>query len=124
MLHALLVAAGGALGALARYGVSLGMTRAAGPAFPWGTLLVNVAGCLVMGGLIPFLTGEGARLGERARLFLGVGVLGGFTTFSAFGLETWGLVARGRAGLAAVYVAASVVLGLGAVWLGRWIMIK
>jgi len=98
------------------------MARAVGAAFPWGTLLVNVLGCLVMGGLIPFFVGESPRLGERARLFLGVGILGGFTTFSAFGLETWSLISRGRSGLAAAYVATSVVLGLAAVWAGRGIM--
>ena len=110
----LLVAAGGALGSVARYAVSLLAVRwAAG--FPAGTLAVNLAGCLAIGAL-------GAALpatSEGTRLFLLTGVLGGFTTFSAFGLETQILATSGRGGLAALYVAVSVGAGLGAVWLGR-----
>ena len=84
MMNLLLVATGGALGAVARYGVGIGAARLLGLAFPWGTLLVNVVGGLAMGLLA-------ARVGpeqETLRLALGVGVLGGFTTLSAFSLET------------------------------------
>jgi fluoride exporter len=113
MMQALLVAAGGAVGALARYGVTLAAARWFGAGFPWGTLVVNVAGGLAMGLLI-------ARVGpdqEALRLALGVGVLGGFTTFSAFSLETVRLMEH-QPGLAMLYVAASVILSVGACWAG------
>jgi CrcB protein len=113
MMNLLLVALGGAIGASARYGVGIGVARLFGLAFPWGTLLVNVAGGLAMGVLA-------ARVGpeqEALRLALGVGVLGGFTTFSAFSLETVRLMEH-QPGLAMLYVAASVLLSVGACWLG------
>ncbi|OQW62008.1 MAG: camphor resistance protein CrcB [Proteobacteria bacterium HN_bin10] len=112
-MQVLWVALGGALGALARYGVSVGAERWLGLAFPWGTLIVNAAGGLAMGLLA-------ARVGpeqEALRLALGVGVLGGFTTFSAFSLETVRLMEH-QFGLAALYAVASVVLSVGACWLG------
>lgn len=113
MMQVLLVAAGGAVGAVARYGLGLGAARLFGLAFPWGTLIVNVIGCLAMGLLA-------ARLGpeqESARLVLAVGFLGGFTTFSAFSLETVRLMQH-QPGWAAAYVLASVALCLGACWAG------
>lgn len=116
MVNVLLVGLGGLLGSVSRYGVAVLGSRA-GTSFPWGTLAVNLAGGLAVGALVPFLDG----LGERWRLLVVTGFLGGFTTFSAFGLESHALVARGQTGLAALYVAATVLLGLGAVWLGRGI---
>ncbi|MEZ5958047.1 MAG: fluoride efflux transporter CrcB [Hyphomonadaceae bacterium] len=113
MMNVLLVAVGGALGAVARYGVGLGAARWLGLAFPWGTLAVNIVGGFAMGWLA-------ARVGpeqEALRLALGVGVLGGFTTFSAFSLETVRLMEH-QPGLAALYAAASVVVSVGACWLG------
>jgi fluoride exporter len=113
MMQVLLVALGGALGAAARFGVSLGVARWLGTAFPWGTLIINVAGGLAMGVLA-------ARVGpdqQNLHLALGVGVLGGFTTFSAFSLETVRLMEH-QPGLAALYAAASVVLSVGACWIG------
>ncbi len=113
MMNLLLVAVGGALGAVARYGVGVGAARWLGLAFPWGTLAVNVLGGFAMGWLA-------ARVGpeqEALRLALGVGVLGGFTTFSAFSLETVRLMEH-QPGLAALYAAASVVLSVGACWIG------
>jgi CrcB protein len=113
MMNLLLVAVGGALGAVARYGVGFGAARWLGLAFPWGTLVVNVLGGFAMGWLA-------ARVGpeqEALRLALGVGVLGGFTTFSAFSLETVRLMEH-QPGLAALYAAASVVLSVGACWIG------
>jgi CrcB protein len=113
MLNVLMVALGGAVGAVARYGVSVGAARWFGLAFPWGTLIVNVVGGLAMGLLA-------ARFGpeqEAVRLALGVGVLGGFTTFSAFSLETVRLMEH-QPGLAMLYVAASVILSVGACWAG------
>lgn len=99
---------GGALGAGARYLVGGAFLRLAGPGFPWGTLAVNLIGGLLMGVLVGVLARASAG-GEQARLVLGVGVLGGFTTFSAFGLETWLMIERGQGGIAFAYVAASVV---------------
>lgn len=116
MMNLLLVAVGGAVGAVARYGVGIGAARWLGLAFPWGTLAVNVIGGFAMGWLA-------ARVGpeqEALRLALGVGVLGGFTTFSAFSLETVRLMEH-QPGLAALYAAASVVLSVGACWLGLYL---
>ncbi len=113
MMHVLLVALGGAVGSLARYGVGVAVARAFGLAFPWGTLIVNVAGGIAMGVLAARVGPEDVQL----RLLLGVGVLGGFTTFSAFSLETVRLMEH-QPGLAALYVAASLVLSVGACWAG------
>jgi len=113
MMQVLLVALGGAVGAVARYGVGLGAARWLNAGYPWGTLVVNVVGGLAMGVLI-------ARVGpeqENLRLALGVGFLGGFTTFSAFSLETVRLMEH-QPGLAALYVLASVALCVGACWAG------
>jgi fluoride exporter len=99
---------GGALGAGARYLVSSALLRAVGPGFPWGTLAVNLIGGLLMGVLVGALA-RTSNGGEQARLLLGVGVLGGFTTFSAFGLETWLMIERGQMGIGFAYVAASVI---------------
>ena len=108
LLKLLLAGAGGFIGAASRYGLSLVIPS------PWVTLGINVVGCLLIGFLHPLVKDREALL-----VFLIPGVLGGFTTFSAFGHETHELVRRGTPGLAALYVAASVGLGLGAVWLAR-----
>ena len=102
---------GGALGAGARYLVGLVL------ASPWATLAVNLVGGLAMGLLI----GSLARDSESWRLFAGVGVLGGFTTFSAFGLESWGMIERGAYPIAALYITASVVGAVLLTGLGLWI---
>jgi len=115
MPHLLWVAVGGALGACARYAAALALHRP-GVSLPWATLAVNVAGCLLAGALLGW--GERHSLAAPARLFLVTGLLGGFTTFSAFGVETLALWREGRAGLAALNVAANLVLGLGAAALG------
>ena len=87
--------------------------------FPWGTLLVNVAGSFAIGLLAALVTADGRpALGSDARAFLMVGVLGGFTTFSSFSLETLTLARTGALGAAAANVALSLVLCLGGVWLG------
>jgi CrcB protein len=107
MIHLLLVALGGAIGAGARHIVNLSAMRAFGLGFPVGTLFVNVVGSFAMGlaaGYFAF-RGEG---GMALRLFLMTGILGGFTTFSAFSLETVLLFERGQVGLAALYVVGSV----------------
>lgn len=89
MTRFLIVAAGGALGSMARYGVGVLAGRLMGPsAWPWGTLSVNIIGGLLMGALTGWLAFRGGAQAESLRLFTAVGVLGGFTTFSAFSLET------------------------------------
>jgi CrcB protein len=110
LAQTLLVALGGALGSSARFLLSAGLLRLLGSAFPWGTLAVNVLGCFAAGWAAGRVDPHSAW-----RAFLIPGVLGGFTTFSAFGLETR---AMGMSGLATAYVAFSLGLGLGAVWLG------
>ena len=112
-MNTLLVMLGGAIGAAARYHLGGATLRAFGPAFPWDTLIANVSGGLLMGVLM-------ARVGDNTawRLFLGVGVLGGFTTFSAFSFETIALVERGAAPTAIAYILASVLGALVALWAG------
>jgi CrcB protein len=114
----ILVAIGGATGAVARYGVGVQAGRWLGPGLPYGTLIANVAGGLLMGVLVGWLAHRGGADQERWRLLLGVGVLGGFTTFSAFSLETASMIQRRDLGLAAAYVALSVVLSVGALFAG------
>ncbi len=98
----LMVAAGGGLGALLRYGVLLALPP--GEAWPWATVVVNVCGCLVMGALVMVLTVHRAEHGAL-RLFLGTGLLGGFTTVSTYAADTHGLLAdSARPGLAAAYL--------------------
>ncbi|WP_072379921.1 fluoride efflux transporter CrcB [Novosphingobium sp. NDB2Meth1] len=121
----LAVAAGGALGAWLRYQTGRLYLAAIGPvaasAFPWATLTVNVLGSAAMGLLAGWLARHGSE-GEQWRLLLGVGVLGGYTTFSSFALEFALFVERGQLGLAAAYVAASLVAGFAALFAGLWLM--
>lgn len=110
------VAAGGAFGSVARYiSVSL-IGRWAGTGFPWGTLFVNIAGSFVMGVLVE-LTARKLTIQEPLRVFLFVGMLGGFTTFSTFSLDLISLIQR-NLGLAFLYGAASVILGLAGLFAG------
>lgn len=112
----LLAALGGAVGALARWGVTLALPRTSGD-WPWATLVVNLAGCLLLGVLLGVL--EELRPDDvRLRALLGTGVLGGFTTFSAFAVEVADLVGAGSVLVAAGYVVASVAGGVLAVGLG------
>lgn len=110
----LLVGLGGALGAMARYGAGLAAVRLGAGDFPWATLFVNVAGGLAMGVLAGTLGAED----HGARQLLGVGVLGGFTTFSAFSIETVRLIEGGQADVALGYALASVLLSISACWIG------
>lgn len=116
MIHTLLsVALGGALGSSARYLVNVAAMRLVGAGFPWATLTVNVLGSFLMGVLIvTFANKDLTRLAP----FLMTGVLGGFTTFSAFSLDAVSLWQRGEVLTAAVYVAGSVVLSLAALLAG------
>lgn len=110
------VALGGAIGSLGRWGVGLALPHPVG-AWPWSTLLVNLTGCLLIGALVARLA-VAASPHPLTRPFLGVGLLGGWTTFSAFSVELLELANAGRPLLAAGYVALSVVAGVAAVGLG------
>ena len=107
----------GALGAVARYGTSIALLRWAGPAFPWGTLAVNIVGCFLLGLLNQTLVGEHAP-SAQARAVLGAGFLGAFTTFSTFGVETYRALEAGQWRLAIANVACNLIGGLLAVALG------
>lgn len=113
----LLATIGGGLGAGARYLLQSGMVRWLGPGFPWWTLAINVAGCLLMGIAVEVIM---RRLGgsPEARAFIMTGILGGFTTFSAFSLDVADLLANRATFAAAGYVAASVLLSIGALYAG------
>ncbi|NLS26065.1 putative fluoride ion transporter CrcB [Sphingomonas sp. S2M10] len=117
MPNLFLVMLGGAIGSAARYGVGRAGVALLGPAFPWGTLAVNVVGGLLMGLLGASLLRFGPNA-EQARLLLGVGLLGGFTTFSSFSLETFAMIERGEVLTALAYVLASVIGAIGAVAIG------
>ena len=123
MPMALAIALGGAVGALSRHYMAAAIARAFGLGFPYGTLTVNVFGCFLMGLLVEALALR-FSITPEARGFLAVGLLGGFTTFSAFSLEVALLYERGQLLLAAVYVVASVVLSVAALFgglaVGRW----
>lgn len=118
MTQLLLVAMGGAAGAAARYGVGVLTGRWLGHGWPWATLGVNLLGGLLMGLLVGWLAHRGGADQERLRLLLGVGVLGGFTTFSAFSLEVALMVERREWTSAGLYVSASVVLSVAALFAG------
>jgi CrcB protein len=111
------IALGGALGSVGRFLFAGWVGRVLGVNFPWGTLAVNVVGGLVMG-LLVGLMAQAWSVSPAIRAFLTVGVLGGFTTFSAFSLETVLLFQRGDTLAALGYIASSVVLSVGAVWCG------
>ena len=119
MLTLLWIAAGGALGTLARFGINQAIIGRTGELSPWGTLVINVTGSFVIG-LFAALTGPGGRVvaSPDLRLFVLVGVCGGFTTFSSFSLQTLALFEAGEPLRAGANVVASVVLCLVAVWLG------
>lgn len=123
MTRLLLVAFGGAIGATARYGLGVLAARLApGAAWPWGTFVANALGGLAMGLLIGWLALKAGAHQESIRLFAAVGVLGGFTTFSAFSLETALMIERRDHALAAGYVAASVIVCVGALFAGLMLM--
>jgi CrcB protein len=109
------VALGGAIGATARYLTNVGVMRFVGPGFPWGTAIVNVVGSFLMGALVVILM---ERFGNRLAPFLMTGLLGGFTTFSAFSLDAVTLWERGQTATAGLYVIGSVVLSISALVAG------
>lgn len=123
MINILLVAVGGAFGAVVRFLVSGWVLKAAGPAYPVGTFAINVVGSLLMGVLAGWLAFR-VDGGAMWRAFLGTGVLGGFTTFSAFSLETAVLIEKRDFTAAATYSIGSVVVGLIALFIGLWLSRK
>lgn len=120
MLHLLLVAVGGAIGASLRHLTSLAALRLIGPGFPWATVAVNIVGSFAMGVFVETLV---RRVGmpNELRLFVATGILGGFTTFSAFSLDFAVMWERGAMGSALAYALGSVVLSIIALFLGLWL---
>jgi len=108
------VALGGAIGSAARHLSNVSAMRLFGPGFPVATLCVNILGCFLMGVLVVVL----AQKGVRAAPFVMTGILGGFTTFSAFALDSFTLYERGQVALAGAYLAGSVILSIGALVAG------
>jgi fluoride exporter len=117
MNHLFLVMLGGAIGAGARHLTGRAAVALWGPGFPWGTLIVNIAGGMLMGLLAGWLAAR-ASGDEALRYLLGVGVLGGYTTFSAFSLETATMLQRGDHGVALLYILASVAGSILALFAG------
>ncbi len=117
MTTLLAIMTGGAIGAALRYGVTVACTRILGDAFPYGTLAVNLIGCFVIGLVGVMLLGPW-KLHEAARLGLIIGVLGGFTTFSAYGWDVVALLEQRQVGRAFLYVTLSNGLGVLGVWAG------
>jgi len=113
----LLVALGGGIGAAMRFGTGLWAARVLGTEFPWGTFIVNVVGSFLIACVVEFAVMRG-EAGNWMRFLLVTGFLGGFTTFSAFSLDTMALVERGETGLVLLYVGASVLLSVAACWGG------
>ena len=119
MYNLVLVAIGGAIGSSLRHLVNMAAMRLVGANFPWGTLAINVAGSFAMGIFIEML-GRRFNASNELRLFVATGILGGFTTFSAFSLDFAVLWERGAAGQAIAYALASVVISLLALFAGLW----
>lgn len=125
MMQFFLVAAGGGLGAMARYGLSLTVGRLVpASAWPWSTFVANVSGGLLMGLLAGWLALKAGAGQESVRLFAAVGVLGGFTTFSAFSLEVALMIERRELATAFVYAVGSVVISIAALFVGLMIARK
>jgi fluoride exporter len=111
------LAAAGACGTLARYVLGGWIARATGAGFPWETCAINVIGCFLIGAIVAMVD-RGALIAPATRVALTVGLLGGFTTFSSFGLETFRLLQDAEWGLALGYVGLTNMAGLAAVWAG------
>lgn len=117
----LAVAVGGAFGSVARLLVGFGSTRLFGLAFPWGTLLVNVAGSFLIGVLVESFALRW-NVSQAWQGFLVIGICGGFTTFSTFSLDSYALLQRGELGLALAYIIGSVILSIAALFAGLYLV--
>ena len=117
MQKIILIGVAGLLGTLGRYWLSGFVARQYGETFPWGTLLVNVVGCFIAGAVF-YLTEERFLVSPMVRSAILIGLLGGFTTFSSFGLQTFTLMRDGQLGLATLNITLSNLLGLVMVWAG------
>ena len=117
----LIVFLGAGIGGALRHGVNVGAARLLGYGFPFGTLIVNVVGSFIMGVLAGYFAFR-PGMAQHMRLFLTTGILGGFTTFSAFSLDTALLWERGAGGLAAAYVLSSVLISIAALFAGLWLI--
>src|SRR5471032_639802 len=113
----LIVFLGGGIGAALRHGINLAVARLLGTGFPYGTLLINISGSIIMGLVAAYFAFKGDA-SQHWRLFLTTGILGGYTTFSAFSLDAALLYERGEIGMAALYVAASVAVSIGGLFAG------
>jgi CrcB protein len=113
----LVVFLGGGIGAAMRHGINLAVARLIGTAFPYGTLVINITGSFIMGLVAAYFAFKGDA-SQHWRLFLTTGILGGYTTFSAFSLDAALLYERGEVGLAALYVVASVALSIAGLFAG------
>ncbi|GAB5496262.1 MAG: fluoride efflux transporter CrcB [Phycisphaerales bacterium] len=125
LVNVLLIAAGGALGAVARYAVSGPILGKLGGRFPWGILAVNLVGCFFIG-VVLYMYLQRGETDDRLRFFLVAGFLGSFTTFSAFGFDTFELLREGHGSLAIANILSNVVLGVALAalgWqIGRWLL--
>lgn len=121
MTHLLLVAFGGAIGAVLRHLAGMASLRILGHSFPYGTLFVNIVGSFIMGLFVAWLAHRVSGTSNEFRLFVATGILGGFTTFSAFSLDVALLTERGELGAAALYIATSVLIAIAALFAGLWI---
>ena len=117
MQKTILIASAGFVGTLVRYWLAGFVARQYGETFPWGTLLVNLVGCFLAGAMY-YLAEERLIISPTVRAIIFIGLLGGFTTFSSYGLQTFTLLRDGQIGLATINVAISNVLGLLMVWAG------
>jgi CrcB protein len=122
----LVIGLGGALGSMLRFGIGSfidsGMTKGTGPIFPWGTIIVNITGCFIIGFIFTISVAEGRlMLSPLTRNFITIGILGGYTTFSSFSWQTLALAQSGQFWAAAANVLLSVVLCLVGVWLGAMV---
>jgi CrcB protein len=117
----LIVFLGGGVGAALRHGINVLVGRTLGGGFPFATLLINITGSLIMGLVVAYFAFKG-EASQHWRLFLTTGILGGYTTFSAFSLDAALLYERGAIGLAALYVLASVVLSIAGLFAGLYLV--
>jgi fluoride exporter len=113
----LVVFLGGGIGAALRHGINIAAARTLGTAFPYGTLLINISGSFIMGVIAAYFAFKGDA-SQHWRLFLTTGILGGYTTFSAFSLDAVLLYERGEIGMAALYVIASVAISIAGLFAG------